>query len=240
MIKSISIIIPFYNEKKRIQNCLNQIKKFRNKKIFTDFIFVDDGSEDGTDLIIKKFIKKKYKNKKFTLIKNNKNMGKGYALKIGVLSSNYQWILTTDVDMSVPLKQILIWIENKYLYKKCNIYFGSREHKNSIVKAKMYRKILGNIFRLIIKILLKIKVKDTQCGYKLYKNAIGKKIFKKLTINKFEHDLEIVLNAINFKRSITELPVTWVHKSGSKLNIFIDTFKMLYGIILLSWRQKFK
>jgi glycosyltransferase involved in cell wall biosynthesis len=236
MIKSISIVIPFYNEKKRILSCLNQVKKFKNNKIISEFIFVDDGSNDGTDLTIKNFLKKNYKKGK--LIKNKKNMGKGYALKMGVLKSKNQWILTTDMDMSVPLKQILIWIKNKYLNKECSIYFGSREHKDSKVEAKIYRKILGNIFRIIIKVLLKIKIKDTQCGYKLYKNIIGKKIFRKLTMNKFEHDLEIVLNAKNLNQSIVELPIKWSHKSSSKLNVFIDPIKMLYGIILLSFRSK--
>jgi dolichyl-phosphate beta-glucosyltransferase len=140
--------------------------------------------------------------------------------------------------MSVPLEQILKWNKNKYFKKNCSIYFGSREHNNSIVETKIYRKVLGKIFRTIIKILLKITVNDTQCGYKLYKSAIGKKIFKDLTLNKFEHDLEIILNAQKINQSIIELPVEWTHKKNSKLNILIDPIKMLYGIILLSFKLK--
>jgi dolichyl-phosphate beta-glucosyltransferase len=236
MIKSISIVLPFYNEKKRILSCLNQIKKFKSNKIITEFIFVDDGSKDGTDLIIKKFFKKK--KKKWKIIKSKKNMGKGYALKLGVLSAKNQWILTSDTDMSVPLEQILKWNKNKFLKKNCSIYFGSREHNNSTVESRIYRKVLGKIFRIIIKILLKITIRDTQCGYKLYKSGIGKKIFKNLTINKFEHDLEIILIAQKINQSINELPVEWTHKPNSKLNIFIDPIKMLYGIILLSFKLK--
>lgn len=236
MIKSISIVLPFYNEKKRILSCLNQIKKFKPIKIITEFIFVDDGSNDGTDLIIKNFLKKE--KRQWKLIKIKKNMGKGYALKMGVLNAKNQWILTSDTDMSVPLEQILKWNKNKYFKKNCSIYFGSREHNNSIVETKIYRKVLGKIFRTIIKILLKITVNDTQCGYKLYKSAIGKKIFKDLTLNKFEHDLEIILNAQKINQSIIELPVEWTHKKNSKLNILIDPIKMLYGIILLSFKLK--
>jgi dolichyl-phosphate beta-glucosyltransferase len=236
MIKSISIVFPFYNEKKRILSCLNQIKKFKPIKIITEFIFVDDGSNDGTDLIIKNFLKKE--KRQWKLIKIKKNMGKGYALKMGVLNAKNQWILTSDTDMSVPLEQILKWNKNKYFKKNCSIYFGSREHNNSIVETKIYRKVLGKIFRTIIKILLKITVNDTQCGYKLYKRAIGKKIFKDLTLNKFEHDLEIILNAQKINQSIIELPVEWTHKKNSKLNILIDPIKMLYGIILLSFKLK--
>jgi dolichyl-phosphate beta-glucosyltransferase len=79
---------------------------------------------------------------------------------------------------------------------------------------------------------------DTQCGYKLYKKEIAKKIFKKLTTNKFEHDLEIILNAKKFNYYIKELPVKWTHKSNSKLNVFTDSIKMLYGIILLKYKWK--
>jgi len=165
-------------------------------------------------------------------------MGKGYALKLGVLSAKNQWILTSDTDMSVPLEQILKWNKNKFLKKNCSIYFGSREHNNSTVESRIYRKVLGKIFRIIIKILLKITIRDTQCGYKLYKSGIGKKIFKNLTINKFEHDLEIILIAQKINQSINELPVEWTHKPNSKLNIFIDPIKMLYGIILLSFKLK--
>jgi hypothetical protein len=71
--------------------------------------------------------------------------------------------------MSVPLNQILLWIKNKYLKKNCEIYFGSRDFKCSKVQARIYRKILGIIFKVVIKILLEIKIKHTQCGFKLYK-----------------------------------------------------------------------
>jgi dolichyl-phosphate beta-glucosyltransferase len=237
MIKSISFIIPYFNEKKRILHCLKEIKKFQNNRIRSEFIFVDDGSNDGTDLIINNF-KKNNKNIKINLISYKKNMGKGFALKLGVLNAEYEWILTTDIDMSVSLKQIFIWIKKKFIKKSFYIYFGSREHKDSIVKTAFHRKFLGKIFRIFINFFLKILIKDTQCGFKLYKKFIAKKIFKKLTINKFEHDLEIVLNAQKINKTIVELPVRWSHKKNSKLNIFIDSFKMLLGIILLRYRWK--
>lgn len=237
MIKSLSIVIPIFNEEKRILESLFKIKNFLNKikkKIKIQIVFVDDGSTDNSILLLEQFLKKNKINNK--IIKLKKNSGKGSALKVGVLKCDYTWILTCDLDMSVALYEIIKWLKKKYINNSCNIYFGSRKHKESMVDAKIYRKILGNIFRVIIKVLLKIKIKDTQCGYKLYKNTIGKKIFRKLKMNKFEHDLEIVLNAKSFNQSITELPINWIHKSSSKLNVFIDPIKMLYGIILLSFR----
>lgn len=235
MISSLSIVIPIFNEEKRILNSLSRVKFFFykiKKKIKTEFIFVDDGSTDNSLLLLKKFLKKNFIKNKIILLK--KNQGKGAALKAGVLNSDYSWILTCDLDMSVPLNEVSKWIKKNYIKKNCELYFGSRNHNKSIINAKIYRKILGNIFKLIIKFFLRIKIRDTQCGFKLYKNKIAKKIFNKLTLVGFEHDLEIVIIARKLKKNIIELPVNWTHKSNSKLNLFIDTFKMVYGIILLS------
>lgn len=232
MIKSISIIIPFYNEEKRIKRCLNTITRFK-KKINIEFILVDDGSKDKSNLIVKNFIKKENNIKILTL---KKNKGKGYAIKKGIDQAKNEWILTSDVDFSVSLNQIMIWINKKYLNQNCSIYFGSRSHNKSIVKAKIHRILLGKIFRFITRVILKIEINDTQCGYKLYRKNIATKIFKKLKTNRFEHDLEIVLNAKKLNYSITELPVTWTHKSNSKINLFIDPLKMFIGILLLKYK----
>jgi dolichyl-phosphate beta-glucosyltransferase len=231
VIKSLSIVIPFFNEEKRINNCLNIISNFK-KIINTEFILVDDGSTDKSNLIVKKFLKKK--KIKFLILKDNK--GKGFAIKRGIEKAKNDWILTSDIDFSVPLNQILIWIKKNYLNQNCGIYFGSRNHKKSIVKAKIHRVFLGIIFKFVIRILLRVEVNDTQCGYKLYKKKIAKSIFKNLKTNRFEHDLEIVLNAKKFNYSITELPVRWTHKSNSKINLFIDPIKMFIGILFLKYK----
>ena len=239
MISSLSIVIPIFNEEKRILNSLSKVKFFLykfQKKLKTQFIFVDDGSTDKSLVLLKKFLERNFIKNKIIILK--KNRGKGAALRAGVLNSNYSWVLTCDLDMSVPLNEVSKWIKKNYIEKNCEIYFGSRNHNKSIIYAKIYRKILGNIFKLIIKFFLRIKIRDTQCGYKLYKNRIAKKIFNKLTLVGFEHDLEIVIIAKKLKKNIIELPVKWTHKSNSKLNLFIDTFKMLFGIILLIFKLK--
>jgi dolichyl-phosphate beta-glucosyltransferase len=232
---NISVVVPCLNEEGNLRGLVERISAALKETDF-EIILVDDGSTDNSILILEQFLKKnKIKNK---IIKLKSNLGKGAALKAGVLKCDYAWILTCDLDMSVTLHEIIKWQKKKYINDKCNIYFGSRKHKDSIVNAKIYRVILGNFFRFIVKMLLKIKMYDTQCGYKLYKNKIAKKIFKKLKTNKFEHDLEIILNAKQFNYFIKELPVKWTHKPNSKLNIFTDSSKMLYGIILLSLRKK--
>jgi dolichyl-phosphate beta-glucosyltransferase len=120
-------------------------------------------------------------------------------------------------------------LKNKY-----SVYFGSRELKESKIDYKFHRKFLGLIFRFYSGILLGINLKDTQCGYKLYRTKVAQKIFKKLKSNGFEHDLEIVMLLKKNNITIKELPVHWTHKNDSKLNIFYDPLKMLIGIFKIA------
>ena len=112
MIKSLSIVIPFFNEAKRVNVSLKKIKKFvdRSKFIKIEVNFVNDGSTDESPIIIKKFIQKENRKKrKYKIFDLETNEGKGAAVKKGVLISNYSWILTSDIDLSVDLNQINIW-----------------------------------------------------------------------------------------------------------------------------------
>lgn len=240
MIKSLSIIFPVFNEEFRLNSSFNHIKSFiKKKKNFnTEIIFANDGSTDNSLNLIKDFINsfKSQKKIKFKIVNLKKNLGKGGALKLAVIKANYQWILTADIDMSVSLFQIMRWKKNNLIKKNQSVYFGSRTHKKSTVRKKFFRNILGNIMRLIISNFLNIKIKDTQCGYKLYKKNVARSIFSKLKNYGFDHDLELVLFLKSKKITINELPVKWIHKNNSRLNIFLDPLKMLLGIIKIRLR----
>lgn len=234
MLNSISIIFPLYNEEKRLQASLFKIDAFLNKKKFKkiEIIFVNDGSKDSTLKLLKLFIKKSKNKKIIKTISFKKNMGKGYALMQGVKFAKNDWILTSDIDLSVKLNQLLIW-KKKFLRKNFNVYFGSRSHINSIIKKNFLRNILGIFFKLFCFLLFKINISDTQCGFKLYKKNIAKKVFSNLITNGYVHDIEIAYKCRKNNFIITELPVMWEHKSNGKINILIDPFKMLIGLINL-------
>ena len=238
MINELTIIFPLFNEEKRLKKTFSEIqnfkKKVRKKKI--EIIFVDDGSQDKSKSLLDSFIHKA-SSKKFNIkyYKLSKNMGKGYALKIGIKKSSLKWILTTDIDLSVPLSQILDWEKNNYLKSK-KVIFGSRNHERSKVNKNFLRYVLGTLFNFFVNTILQISLLDTQCGFKLYKRSIAKKIYSKLTNYGFAHDLELVLILKQKKIEIIELPVKWSHKSGSKVNIFLDSIKMFLNIIFLKFK----
>ena len=233
MFRSISIIYPVYNEEKRLQKTFLDIEKFdqKNRFINKEFIFVNDGSSDKTLIILKK----KYKNnKKVKIINLKKNMGKGFALKKGVQTAKKEWILTTDADCSVSNLQLIKWLKKKYITNKSFIYFGSRNHPLSKVKKKFIREIIGIMFKILIYIFYKISISDTQCGFKIYKSVIAKKMFKKIITNGYMHDIEICLIARKYNYKIIDLPVTWTHINDSKINFLRDFFKIIFNLIKIS------
>ena len=237
MITSISIILPLFNEAKRLKKTFSEIDKFSKKKTikFKEFIFIDDGSLDQSYSMIKNFIEKKKKSKYFELklYKLDKNLGKGAAIQLGVKKSKKNWILTSDIDFSVPLNEIDKWIKKNYINDRISVYFGSRSHKNSKVNSKFYRKIIGNLLRYLIFVVLKIKIRDTQCGFKLYKSSVAKRIFNRIKFLGYEHDIEIILLLKKFKIYIAELPVTWKHVKLSKVNIILDPIKIFFKVFLI-------
>ena len=242
MINELSIIFPLFNEEKRIKKTFSEIKEFKKKvkERKVEIIFISDGSTDKSNLLVDEFINKESsKNFFIKFYKLKKNMGKGYALKVGVKKSSLNWILTTDIDLSVPLSQIFVWEKNNKL-KFNKVVFGSRNHKKSKVNKNFFRFLLGKIFNFLVINILKIRLLDTQCGFKLYKKSIAKKIFAKLTNYGFSHDLELALILIEKKIKIIEFPVRWVHKKGSKINIFFEPIKMFLNILFLKLKYFLK
>tara|TARA_B100000989_G_scaffold167908_1_gene125600 strand:- start:1777 stop:2481 length:705 start_codon:yes stop_codon:yes gene_type:complete len=234
-VDNISLIIPLYNEESRIKKNLSFIQNFLKKKNI-EVIFVNDGSSDNSEKIIKKFISKN--NKKFIkYLSYKQNVGKGYAIKKGVLSSKKRWILICDLDMSVQPSQINIWYKKKYILKKNEAYFASRKHTLSKIKTSFVRKLLGVLFNLIIFSLFGIRIKDTQCGFKLFHKDYAKSVFRKISSYRFSFDVELVLLLKEKNIKIKELPVNWIHKSGSKLNIFYDMPLMFYDLLKIRFKN---
>jgi dolichyl-phosphate beta-glucosyltransferase len=236
---SLSIIIPLYNEEKRLLKSLTKIEKFilQNKKNNIEVIFVSDGSTDLTNKIIEQFIKKNKKNLKSFLVKYKNNVGKGYAIKKGILKSKKSWLLICDADMSVSPNQFSIWYKNKKIIDKKQAYFGSRRHQKSNVKSSIIRRILGLLFIIFIRVLFNIKLKDSQCGFKVFHKNYALKVFKKISSFRFAFDIELIILLKKSKIKIIELPLKWVHQNGSKLNLLYDMPKMIYDIFIIRFKN---
>ena len=206
---NLSIILPVFNEEVRLKTTISILEKFLklSKKNKIELIFVSDGSKDKTNDIISNFIDSKRHN--ITLIKYKNNIGKGYAVKKGILRAKNQWILLCDADLSVHPNQFNKWFFSKMINSNKCAYYGSREHIDSKVKASLTRLILGFFFRRLIKFLFKINLSDTQCGFKVFHQSYAKKIFKKMRSYRFSFDVELTVLLKKNKIKAIELPLKW-------------------------------
>jgi len=240
IIKELSIIFPIYNEEDRINKNLHKlVNLFKTfKTIKTEVILVNDGSTDKTHDLINKFLNSlKSKNKKkIKYINYKKNKGKGYALKQGILKSKMKWKLTCDIDFSAHPEEVKRWIKLNYIKSANFCYFASRSLKKSNVKYKHHRYYLGNIFNYFVSKIFDLNIGDTQCGFKLYHSSYARKIFFKMREFRYSHDVEIaVLLRKNFIK-IQELPIKWIHRDKSKLNILTDGLNMIFKLIFIRLR----
>ena len=238
-----SFVIPIYNESLRVNIMLNQILDFIKSSNLKNiqFIFVNDGSSDNTDFLINKFLSKnEYLKKYIKVIQYYKNKGKGFALKQGVLEANNKYICTTDVDFSVPLNYIEDYLLKDTNFDKFRVHIGDRGHFNSKIKSTFIRKFLGTTFNKILGIFFNFNTNDTQCGFKIYEKSVAKKIFDKISIFGFAHDIEVLLICNLNKIKVNTFPVDWTHKPNSKVNLIKDSTLILLNVIKLKLSNKKK
>ena len=214
----LSVIIPVYNEAKRLPAALAICRRHPDWEI----IFVDDGSTDATAQMIKKA--------GFKLITYPRNQGKGYALKQGVAAAAGPLILITDVDFSTPIIEL-----PKLLCVKADIVIGSRKTAGAKITRHQprLREFLGKQFTNLTNFWLGTKVSDVTCGFKLFKAPIAKKLFALSKIKRWGYDAEIIYLAKKLNYQITEVPVTWQNDARTKVALFPDVFRSLLDLLLI-------
>lgn len=232
----LSIIIPAYNEEKRIKPTLEDIyKKLENKNWNYEILVVNDGSKDKTIEIIKE-LSLKINNLK--LIDNKENHGKGYCVKQGMLQSKGKYRLFMDADNSTTIDQFDNFLP--YFDQGYDIVIGSIEVKGAKIneRAGFYRRFLGHFSKLLIRIVLGIKIYDTQRGFKAFSDYTIDPIFNKQTIDRWGFDFEILYVANKLGYKIKEVPVIWNNPSDSKvkpstyISVLIELFKVRLNSIL--------
>lgn len=237
---SISLIIPCYNESTRIGLLFDGIKDF-SKMWMGDYeiIIVDDGSSDGTDIVIQSH--PDYFNlleKKRITFLHQENKGKGGALKLGVAHATKEFILTLDADMATSPIEIAYWLEMRRSFSKKEILIASRELKNSKVQDSLKRKFIGNVFNFIIRKAVGLQINDTQCGFKLYPREIAQKLFSSLKTLGWAHDVELLSRANKLGYAIVEMPITWNAVEGSKIKVLHDSWNMFWEVMKISRLKK--
>lgn len=229
----LSIVIPAYNEKTRLPATLGDIEeKLRNVDFSYEVIVVDDGSSDGT-IGIAKEVGKVFKN--FRLIANEINLGKGAAVRKGMLAAQGQWRLFMDADNSTTIDHFQKMRE--FFGVGYEVIIGSRD----ISGAKMdppqsfLKRLAGDAGNLLMRLLRLTSLRDTQCGFKCFSDKAAIKIFSLALIDRWAFDLEILSLAQRLGFKIKEIPVNWVNNFDSRVKIG-HYFSTLFDIGRIRWR----
>ncbi len=233
MNKYISLIIPAYNEEKKIERDIREaFAYFKQKKIKGEVIVSTDGVTDNTNNIVRS-LKKEFPH--LILISKNKKIGKGAAIKLGMEKASGKYIMFADAGLCIPFRFIEPGI--KKLEEGFDLALGNRGDKKTIIRIKqpLYRKIGSKAFSLLIKYILGVPkyITDTQCGFKIYKKNVGKTLYKELEIPGMMFDLEHILRAKKKNFKIGVFPVEWSNDSDTKFNPFsggITVLKEIYNI----------
>ncbi len=226
----ISIIIPAYNEAKRLPPFLSRVLAFcKNSRKKYEIIIVDDGSTDGTCEIAASF---KPQFADLVIIRIPNNSGKGHAVKTGFLSARGYVAVFLDADGSVEPDEI----EKNLHYLNeggYDIFTGSRELKgeSQVLDVRWYRKIPGTVFNFFVRTFLFKDIRDTQCGFKMFRKEVIKPVFSRSRLRGFSFDFEILFIAHKMGYRIKEGPVSWKHIHESKVNMLTDPVKMLIDIL---------
>jgi len=215
----ISIVIPVYNEERRIRSFLSSVINYLIKKNFPcEIVIVDDGSTDATLTVVASLLNGKVPGN-YNVLKLPVNSGKGAAIRKGMLESHGKYIFFVDADGSTPIEEIDHFIP--HLTEGYDIYSGRRTLKQ---KAPFKRKLFGYGYILLANALLHLGVSDITCGFKCYRRSCVQTIFSRQTLNNWSFDAEDIFIARKNGYKIKEIPVRWEHTPGSKVKVLKNVF----------------
>jgi dolichyl-phosphate beta-glucosyltransferase len=230
-----SIIVAAYNEEKRIIPSLFAIRDYcAAKNIDHEIIVVDDGSTDNTRRVS---MEKIPEIPHLKVMGYDTNMGKGYALRTGVLASKGNTVLLTDADLSTPIEE-LSKLSHLVHNNACDIAIGSRAHALSQIRKKQpwWRQGMGKLFNKIVKFLVIDDFDDTQCGFKLFSGESARSLFREAQINRFAYDVEILALAKRNGYRICEVPIIWLNSLQSKVDPIKDSVQMFFDLLKIRTR----
>ena len=227
----LSVIIPAYNEQERLPRTLGRmVKFFRENRTSFEIVVVNDGSTDNSKA---KILEYGEEYEEIILVDYSRNKGKGYAVSQGVLKGIGDLFLFSDADLSTPIeeyKNLLPFINSGH-----DIVIGSRRIKGSDIRIRqpVHRRILGRGFGLLTQIVFLRGIKDSQCGFKLFKRSVAKKAFGKRKVDGFSFDVEVLYIAKkHLQARIKEVPVEWSDSARlSKVRAGRETFRMLKDLL---------
>jgi glycosyltransferase involved in cell wall biosynthesis len=228
-----SIVIPAYNESERLAPTLEKVLAYVHQQGWdAEVIVVNDGSRDNTADIVRAFAAK---DPILQLVENPGNRGKGYSVRHGMLKARGKIIVFSDADLSSPIEEMPKLLEA--MEAGADIAIGSRWLRAELqtTRQSLHRQLFGRIFNGLNRIILGLRFKDTQCGFKAFTQRAAQTILPLQQIERWGFDPEILFLANKFGFRVDEIPVRWGHVGGTRINPLVDGARMFQEMVRIRW-----
>jgi len=228
--RSISIVIPAYNEESRLPATLADVRRYLSQTSweFTEIVVVDDGSRDRTVEIAEAGGAR--------IVRNPANRGKGYSVKNGVSKAQGQWTLVTDADLSAPIDDLeRLW--TAAARDDAQVAIGSRALDRSLVGVHQHflREAAGRCFNILMRLVTGLPFRDTQCGFKLFESRAAREIFRRQRLDGFGFDVEVLFIARQLGYRAVEVPVRWNNVPGTTVSLSRGAAAFLADPVRVRW-----
>lgn len=235
----LSIVIPAYNEEKRLPPTLNRVLAHLKENYKKDFelIVVDDGSGDNTRRVVEEF---HAKYPEVSLLAMSHNCGYGAAVREGMLAAQGEYVLTMDADGSTNEEAIVRFLEFLRTHPEIMLVIGSRNLEGSkiLTAQSAFRVLLGNIFLIMAKVLFGWPMYDRILGFKMFRREAIKDIFSHQYENTFLAAAEVAYTAEKRGWAYTLLPVLWTDYRDSRVRPFRDAWRSFWGMFTILRRDQ--
>ena len=223
----LSIVIPAYNEEKRLPNTLEQLFQFlENQPFVSEIIVVENGSNDQTFEIAQQFAEIR----KNVHVLHSEQRGKGLAIHRGVDAAVGEYVFMCDADLSMPVDEISKFIPPQL--ENVDIAIASREAPGSVrYNEPYYRHFTGRVFNTLIRLLVLPRLQDTQCGFKCIRAQVARDIFPYQTLTGWAFDVELLYIARHHGYQIVEIPIDWYFNADSKISVVRDSLRMFLDLL---------
>lgn len=225
----ISLIIPAFNERERIGKSLDRILSFLQSQPYSyEVVIVDDGSWDGTkDLVLERY----GRHNGVKIYQQSPNLGKGAAVKTGMILGNGKYLFFSDADLSVPIETLSLFLS--CLEKDSDVTIGTRQKAEAVIEVRQpfYRELMGKVYTRLTNWILGLHVSDFTCGFKGFRREAAKDLFSKQQLKNWSFDAEILYLAQLRGYRVQEIPVRWRNDRATKVRLWKDLFPSFLGLI---------
>lgn len=231
----LSLVIPVYNEERRITAGLTHTLDYLKTQRFPwEIVLVDDGSADRTIMLAQKLLD----HLPHQLIRHGVNRGKGAAVKSGMLAARGQYVVFSDIDFSTPISELPKLLAG---LKNHDLAIGTRRHPQSQVVKRQpkLREFLGHVFTKLTNVFLTPGIYDATCGFKGYRGEVARDLYTQTRVGGWAFDAEVLFIARRHGYSIVQIPVTWADNSATKVHLLHDGLMAFRDLVRIRWWDLF-